>query len=147
MAQFNNILVTTDFSDSALCGVESAKDLATALGARLHLLYVADLRLPSLTFSSEFHRQQIQQDHLQRAQEELSTYVEKHLSDLEARPHLREGSAAEQIIACASEVEADLIVMATHGYGSVGKLVFGSTTLRVLHRSPCPVVAVRADSD
>ncbi|MCH9650022.1 MAG: universal stress protein [Deltaproteobacteria bacterium] len=147
MAEFKNILVTTDFSDSALGGVQSAKDLAAPLGAQLHLLYVADLPLPSLTFSSEFHRQEIQQEHLRRAQEELSSYVEKHLAGLDVRPHLMEGNAAEKIVVCANEVKADLIVMATHGYGSVGKLVFGSTTLRVLHKSPCPVVAVRADSD
>ena len=146
MARYQTILVTTDFSEAALKGVESARELSSALGAKLHVVYVADLPLPSLTFSSEFHRHEIQQEHLKSAERELAVYRQEHLAGLDVQTHLREGHAAEEIVACAEEVGADLVVIATHGYGSVAKLLFGSTALRVLHKSPCPVVAVRSDA-
>lgn len=54
----------------------------------------------------------------------------------------RSGSAAEQIVALADEMSADLIVMATEGRRGFLDAFLGSTTERVLRESPCPVLAV-----
>ncbi|HEU4616794.1 MAG TPA: universal stress protein, partial [Gammaproteobacteria bacterium] len=62
------------------------------------------------------------------------------LDDLE---HLRRsGDPVEQILGAADRLEADLIVMATAGHHGVFDALRGSTTERVLRRSPCPLLAV-----
>jgi nucleotide-binding universal stress UspA family protein len=52
------------------------------------------------------------------------------------------GHAAEAIVATAQEEKAGLIVMGTHGHGSLGNVVLGSVATGVLARSKCPVLLV-----
>lgn len=47
-----------------------------------------------------------------------------------------------EILAQAEHVDADLIVIGTHGRGKVGRLLLGSVAERVLRQSVCPVVTV-----
>ena len=54
------------------------------------------------------------------------------------------GRAAEEIVAAASRVKADLIAMSTHGRSGLSRLTFGSITDRVLRSSSMPVLVVRA---
>ena len=44
-----------------------------------------------------------------------------------------------QIVDCAHEQQADLIMMPTHGYGPFRALLLGSVTAKVLHDVPCPM--------
>ena len=55
---------------------------------------------------------------------------------------LRSGDVVEQVIAVAEELRADLIVMGTKGHDSVGDMLRGSTTERVVRHASCPVLAV-----
>jgi nucleotide-binding universal stress UspA family protein len=50
--------------------------------------------------------------------------------------------AAGAIAEIAEEVEADLIVVGTHGYGRVAGLLLGSVTQSLLHEGVCPVLAI-----
>lgn len=56
------------------------------------------------------------------------------------------GHAAATIAEIAEEVGADLIVVATHGYGRVAGMLLGSVTQGLLHLGVCPVLAVPAGS-
>jgi len=56
------------------------------------------------------------------------------------------GDPAETIIKAARQVEADLIVIATHGRSGLLYLFRGSVVESVLRRAPCPVLAIRAQS-
>ncbi|NTW77697.1 MAG: universal stress protein [Syntrophaceae bacterium] len=58
-----------------------------------------------------------------------------------------EGSrAAEVICDYAQKNNVDLIVLGTHGYTGLKKLMFGSVALEVLHCSHVPVFLVRPES-
>jgi nucleotide-binding universal stress UspA family protein len=50
--------------------------------------------------------------------------------------------AAYTIADIARELEADVIVVGTHGYGRVAGLLLGSVTQGLLHSGVCPVLAV-----
>lgn len=63
---------------------------------------------------------------------------------LRVRTTVRAGDAAREILAGAREGEADLIAMSTHGRGALGRLLHGSVTEAVLHRTDLPVFVVRA---
>lgn len=48
----------------------------------------------------------------------------------------------EAIVECARESGCDMIVMATHGRGWFGQLLFGSSTMRVMARSDLPLLVL-----
>ena len=54
----------------------------------------------------------------------------------------RVGGAAHAIAGAASAHESDAIVVGTRGHTPIGGLLVGSVTERLLHISPCPVIAV-----
>ena len=57
---------------------------------------------------------------------------------------LRYGNVVQTILAAAVEYDADLICMPTAGHHGVLDAMRGSTTERVLHHAPCPLLAVPA---
>lgn len=54
------------------------------------------------------------------------------------------GNTAHLVVDAAREVKADVIVVGTRGHAPVAGLLLGSVTQRLLHISPCPVLAVPA---
>jgi len=54
--------------------------------------------------------------------------------------------ASEEIIAVATEVDADLIVIGLRRRSPVGKLLTGSTAQMILLDAPCPVLSVKPES-
>lgn len=66
-----------------------------------------------------------------------------------ARRHVRAdvvepvGDAAERLVDTARELSADLIIVGTHDWGPVGKLLHGSVSEAVVRDAPCDVMVVR----
>jgi nucleotide-binding universal stress UspA family protein len=54
-----------------------------------------------------------------------------------------DGVPFDEIAKAATEWEADLIVIATHGYTGLKHVLLGSTAERVVRHAPCPVLVVR----
>lgn len=52
------------------------------------------------------------------------------------------GEPAYTIVDVASQHQAELIVMSTHGRSGINRLIFGSVTMKVLSEAPCPVLVV-----
>ena len=57
---------------------------------------------------------------------------------------LRSGSSAAEIIKVATQLEAELIVVASGSRGLSDTILLGSTAQRVQHSAPCPVLVARA---
>ena len=53
---------------------------------------------------------------------------------------LLRGDPAREIVEAAGNHEVGLIVMPTHGYGPLYRLLLGSVTAKVLHETQCPVL-------
>jgi len=79
-----------------------------------------------------------QKSQLDRLQEQLSR------SGIPAFAHEREGTVVEEILRTAREISANLIVMGTHGHGSVYNLLVGSVTEGILKAAERPVLLVPA---
>jgi len=54
-----------------------------------------------------------------------------------------EGKPANEILRCAQEIGADLIVMGSRGRSNLGRIVLGSVSHRVSNHARCPVLIVR----
>jgi nucleotide-binding universal stress UspA family protein len=65
--------------------------------------------------------------------------------DVEVRRVVARDRPAHTLIEQATLTAARLVVVGSHGRGSVAGLVLGSVSHTVLHHSPCPVAVVRAD--
>jgi nucleotide-binding universal stress UspA family protein len=61
--------------------------------------------------------------------------------------YARGNSPAEDIVAVATEQQADLVVIGIRRRSPVGKLVLGSNAQDVLLQAPCPVLAVKAPDE
>jgi nucleotide-binding universal stress UspA family protein len=70
----------------------------------------------------------------------------------EARPafegrmiaHLAAGSAWKQILQVAIDVQADVVLVGTHGRTGVKRMILGSVAEAVVRKAACPVIVVRA---
>lgn len=143
MPHYETILVTTDLSEASFTGLVEAAKLARELGSRVTLLYVVEDTLPPLMpGASVVEWRRILEHHRESAQEQIASCALQHFGGIDCRSEVRAGRPVEVILEAAADTDADLLVMASHGHGPVAQLVIGSTTDRVLRRSPCPVLIV-----
>ncbi|MCD6599393.1 MAG: universal stress protein [Dehalococcoidia bacterium] len=84
--------------------------------------------------------------------EQLKTKANNYLEEIRnrlkskqitAKCEIAVGDAAEKITEIASKINANLIVMSTHGYSGFSRLFLGSTTDRVLHHGNTPLLLVK----
>jgi nucleotide-binding universal stress UspA family protein len=56
---------------------------------------------------------------------------------------VKTGKPFIEIIETAAEIDADLIIIATHGHSGMEHILFGSTAEKVVRKAPCPVLTLR----
>jgi nucleotide-binding universal stress UspA family protein len=81
-----------------------------------------------------------------RAQEMQNRVLNTALADLDDRPDVErlvlEGRPSEQL--CGAALNAELLVLGSHGHGAVHDTLVGSTSQHAIRRAVCPVV-IRPD--
>lgn len=148
--RFERILVPldgSDFSEAALARVAAV--LGTPL--QFHLVRVIESSvIPASAFYEPGMPVQygLVGEYLAAAREEATIYLQDKADALTAAGHdvsweVRDGRVAGEIITAASEHEIDVIAMATHGRGGIGRLVFGSVAEGVLHQTTVPLLLAR----
>jgi nucleotide-binding universal stress UspA family protein len=85
---------------------------------------------------------------LPKAEVQLTVYLRSVAAALRERgatvhTAVQRGSPAEEILAHAAEIEADLIGMTAHGLSGVSRWVYGNVASKVLQGAQCPVLLVR----
>ena len=139
-----NILVSLDISESTDKVVAEAAQLAKAMSAKLYLMHVAEPEPDFIGYgvgpqtvrdsvSEELHKEHA---HIQELAESLR------LKGLDAKGILIQGSTVEAILQQAEKLDAQMIVMGSHGRGAIYKMLVGSVSEGVLHGSKCPVLVV-----
>ncbi len=151
---FTQILVALDGSELAEKALPVAGNLAKSSGGTIHLIQAVSRQpefeaahggeaSPQLAeLSQDLARRLIEtrqtsgQEYLDRVAAELSN------AGLKVETAILEGAADEQIISYSREHGVDLIVISTHGYGGVKRLLLGSVTDRVIRSCEVPVLVV-----
>ena len=67
---------------------------------------------------------------------------QKMLQDISVRTMVISGKPAYEIVNLATEENADIIVIATHGESGWQRFLFGSVTEKVIRMALCPVLTV-----
>ena len=159
------ILYATDLSENARFAFAYAVSLADLYGAKITLLHV----LPEVSELMDKHVigyidpdrwEEIKAQHFDEAREALIGKRKDHLAVKDVLQQFSEdatqgegvgtdqiiverGNPVEEIINHSKKLNCDLIVMGTHGHGTLEDVMIGSTARRVVRRSKIPVLVVR----
>ncbi len=164
----DTILYATDLSENARFAAAYAISQANLYGAKIIFLHVLPgapelLDRSVIGYIDEAQWQAIKQSHYQDAKEALIGKRNEHVvvrevldqfsrnakaeqggqETLEDEILVETGNPVEVILRVATEKSCDLIVMGTHGRGSLADAMLGSTARRVVRRSTTPVLVVR----
>lgn len=135
------ILIATDFSESSKRAASEGARLARALGAGIVVVHAVEDRVHPLI--DEKTRRQIQQSHRGLADSTAAEWCRDLFAGCRVETCVLEGEPAAVIEDCANRWEADIVVVASHGHGAIGRLL-GSTADRVVQHSRWPVLLVPA---
>jgi nucleotide-binding universal stress UspA family protein len=138
-----HILVPHDFSEAAQNALSFALDLAGKLGARvtvMHAYEVVPAGYGDVVWATANMLGQIEG----AARAALDGIVERSSRPgVEVGSLLRQGPAWNEINSAAKELNADLIVMGTHGRHGFARALLGSVAEKVVRTAPCPVITVQ----
>jgi universal stress protein A len=139
------VLLATDLSPASDGATIQALSLCEDLGADLVAVSVIDpraLRLPG--------------GHAGSRVDQVRAAREREAQDLVDRGRQRgirvafliwEGDPGEAIVEAAESEQVDMVVVGSHGRGSVGRLFLGSVSEHVVRNAACPVLVVRARNE
>ena len=170
--EVKKILYATDLSENARFAFAYAVSLADLYNAAITILHVLP-EVPELLdqsvigYISAERWEEIKSQHFKEAKEALIGKKREHLAVKEALHHFSEtvkegqegegfitddiiverGNPVEQILKHVQERSCDLIVMGTHGHGTLEDVMLGSTARRVIRRSKIPVLVIRLPED
>jgi len=135
------ILVATDFSEGSDEALTQAMAMAAPTRAAIELVHVIDL-------AEEFAYDSV---HFDLAPGSLYTAIDRRLSEraermqaagLSCSTKVLEGNTVAEITQRARSIDADLIVVGTHGRTGLNRAMMGSVAERVVRRASCPVLTV-----
>jgi nucleotide-binding universal stress UspA family protein len=116
-----------------------AIEQARANSASLHIVVVAPEPPPQLPFLPVDYGSKM----VSHAKQILETILKEHTpDDIQCHQHVRQGSIYKEILTLAREVNADLIVMASHQPG-IEDYLLGPNAARVVRHASCSVLVVR----
>jgi nucleotide-binding universal stress UspA family protein len=148
MTAIARIVVPVDFSTHADRAIDYALAMGTHFGACVELFHVVEDPFGSGGWGSEVFVSDLDGIR-ERAVKEAQALLEERRAAIPATSvplvaTVRMGHVAQTIVDYAAEVQADLIVMGTHGRTGVAHFIIGSVAERVVRVAPCPVLTVGA---
>ncbi|MEE9165880.1 MAG: universal stress protein [Candidatus Neomarinimicrobiota bacterium] len=138
------ILVTTDFSDYSKYAFTHAVAIAEKFKAELVVIHVIQPTITPADYAWVAPPTTLQSEHEKNCRESLEKLVSEVIPEgIKVDTLLAHGAPLREIIDTVRKKKIDLIVMATHGLGGLSHVLFGSTSEKVVRKSPCPVLTVR----
>jgi nucleotide-binding universal stress UspA family protein len=143
------MVVGVDYSDLSERAVAEALELASLReNAEVHLIHVLPIAAPDLYYDAaippgtySFDDAFLRLRHYSAVRAQSQT--EYPSQPIRVVPHLEAGAAPDHIVRLAIDLDADLIVVGTHGSKGIERLLLGSVAEKVVRYAPCPVLVVR----
>lgn len=140
------ILVPCDFSGAAENAFRFALDVAVQSKGEVHLLNVIELPVVHNTFLVPVVSfEQVLLDELREAStKEFQKLIDKYRHDhIKVTAEVLFGPVSSKIIDYASEKQADVIIMGSHGTSGLKGYFIGSNAEKIVRISPVPVLVVK----
>jgi nucleotide-binding universal stress UspA family protein len=156
--EIKNILYATDLSQNARFAFGYAASLANRYTAQITILHVLEELSPTtMLLIGDIVGEKRWSSLRSEKEQEVIASLQKRLEDFTAtfcretpqcpftvgQVIVETGHPVGRIIATAEKIDADIIVMGSHGQGMLEQVVIGSTSRRVLRRCKKPVLVVR----
>ncbi len=149
MLEIKNVITPIDFSENAQKVAEAAVTIANRFEAQLRLVYVVqNFDDYSGFFVPPVNLPNLEEELYQSAQRKMELFIEDNekiftgIGLKNVQSDVLRGDVAEEILNFAVEQSCDLIVMGTHGYKGLEKIMFGSIADKVVKNACCPVLTV-----
>jgi nucleotide-binding universal stress UspA family protein len=139
---FRSIIVPLDGSELAERALPYAVELASPRRGRLTLVRVALAPLPG---GPDWEKEQ--RSAVEQAEAYLARIRDRIHTDVPVGTTVAYGDAAEEILQTVNRLDADAIVIATHGRSSPTNLLLGSVTERILAHTLVPVLVIHVRAD
>jgi nucleotide-binding universal stress UspA family protein len=145
---YQSIVVAADGSTLSERAVASAGALAKALGAKLTMVTVTE-QMPTFAAAEiGWSVPATVYDDIRRANSDRAKTIlraAQGISGIDADAvHIEEQVPYQGILDAAGRVEADLIVMGSHGHRGIERLILGSQAAKVLSLATIPVLIVKS---
>ena len=138
--EIKKVLVPVDFSENSKKILEAARYFSEICQAQLHAVFVVQsFDDYSGFFVPHMPVAKFEEEMVQAAEEKMKGFL---LGQNKIVAKVLVGDVGEEIIRHAEETGMDLIVMGTHGYKGLEKVMFGSVAEKVVRSSPCPVLTI-----
>jgi nucleotide-binding universal stress UspA family protein len=142
-----SILFATDGSPSAKEAQKEAFDLARRLDAPLLVVSVAHAAVPAVGYAAYGYSNVVAElteaEHKRIAKLLTSVAEAAEAEGVHCSTVAADGLAVDEICRKASEYDAQLIVVGSHGWGATRRFFSGSVSTGLVHSAPCPVLVVR----
>lgn len=143
------IVTPIDFSDNSRLIADSSLFMSSKYGASVYFVFVVqNFEDYSGFFVPQMHVPNLEEELMTGAEERMGEFVEE-ISEVVKQFNVKEihskvlmGDVGEQIVDYATEVKADMIIMGTHGYKGLEKIMFGSVADKVVRSALCPVTTI-----
>jgi len=147
------IVIALDYNPTAQKVAEMGYSLAKAMSAEVTLIHVITDPVyyssmaysPIMGFSGYMDLNYSQSgiiNELKKVSEDFLDQSKKHLADTNIKTQVKEGDIAETILEFAKELQADIIVLGSHGQRWLEAIVMGSATKKVLHHTTIPLFII-----
>lgn len=143
MKEIKKVLVPVDFSENSQKILQQAVFFADKLQAGLSVVFVVQsIDDYSGFFVPHMPIAQFEEELLASARKKMESFLEENLKGVSHESAVLTGDVAEEIIGCVADMGADMIIMGTHGYKGLEKILFGSVAEKVVKTAPCPVLTI-----
>jgi len=141
---YKTILVAIDGSRVSEMAFEAAVEQAHAWKAKLHAVYVVESGL--FTDIPADSKLEIMYSLLEQegkaALDKIKEIAKK--KNIDVTTHFEQGHAGDTILSTAEKIDADLIVMGSHGKSNIDRILIGSVSSFVVEHSKVSVLVVRS---
>ncbi len=139
------ILAAIDGSKEAERALRAAVELAKDNDSELHIVQAARMWPHVVPYGTSPEKEERYEQNVRNHFEEYVDRVEG-ARETAAKTHLRLGEVASyEILACAEEIGAGLVVVGSRGRNPMQRLLLGSVAESVVCHAPCPVLVVREE--
>jgi universal stress protein A len=143
VASIQRILVPLDFSDASYKALAYAIALAELHQAKITLLHVVQISYMVGEYGA-IELPELEGQLTTAARTKLESVAQEKVPAGRVDGTLiRVGPAVTEIADTARETKADLLIISTHGYTGLKRIVLGSVAENVVRHAPCPVLVVR----
>ena len=136
----NTTVVPIDFSDLSYAALDRAMEIRSESGVVhvIHVLSVLSAMEPGNLYGTITNESRI---------ESTTAHLKNKLADEKystVEIHVTIGDAGREIANFAKQVEAELVVLSSHGLGFLEHLLAGAVADRVVRLASCPVLVLRS---